>query len=261
MKHVLQLLTAGLIFLIAPFCLAEAPPAMRQTDVVIIGEFHDNTEHHTRQAELLQTIRATAVVYEMLTPLEAEALSDVERDTESMAGAVAGFHWSNIADYASVLANSTKIVGAALPRNDVREAFDQGAAAVFGIGAERFGLTQALKGSELETRKQMQFRAHCEAMPLSMMGGMVEAQRLRDAVFAKTVLEAMDAHGGPVVLITGNGHARKDWGVPAALAAARPNTTVLSIGQGEEGEAPSGTYDRVFYSAPAERGDPCAAFR
>lgn len=252
---------AGVVVLTAPFCLADVPTAANRADVVIIGEFHDNPDHHARQFDLLGTIDPKAVVYEMLTPAEAADLSNIERSGDAMTKAVAGFHWSNIADYAEVLAASPVIVGAAMPRDAVRAAFEDGAAKVFGADASRFGLTDALPEDMLVARKQMQFEAHCEAMPLSMMGGMVEAQRLRDASFARTVLEAFDAHGGPVVLITGNGHARRDWGVPAALAQAQPDLIIFSIGQGEGGAALQGAYDSVFDSTPAKRGDPCAAFR
>ena len=54
---------------------------------------------------------------------------------------------------------------------------------------------------------------------------------LRDAALARAVVKAMDATGGPVAVITGNGHARRDQGIPAVLAAAAPDLTVLSIGQ------------------------------
>jgi hypothetical protein len=36
-----------------------------------------------------------------------------------------------------------------------------------------------------------------------------------------------------VVIITGNGHARTDWGVPALLAVAAPDVTVFALGQFE----------------------------
>ncbi|WP_168797818.1 ChaN family lipoprotein [Aliishimia ponticola] len=228
----------------------------------MIGEFHDNPHHHDVQAEALRQMSPKAVVYEMLTPQEAQHLGGVARTPQAMRVAVDGqVQWSNIEDYAEVLAESPVMMGAALPRDTVRAAFHAGAAQVFGEDAAAFGLDGPLLQSELDRRKQLQFEAHCQAMPLEMMGGMVEAQRLRDAAFARTVLEAVDNYGTPVVLITGNGHARSDWGVPAALAMARPGLTVLSVAQGEEGRPPQGEFDTILTSPPAVRsGDPCAAF-
>ena len=61
--------------------------------------------------------------------------------------------------------------------------------------------------------------------------------------------------------ITGNGHARKDWGAPAALAHVAPEVSAQSLGQGETPTgAPEGGFDAVEITDPVEREDPCAAF-
>ena len=251
------------IFLCAPLLAAKIDlPRSPAPDVVIVGEVHDNPTHHQVQKDAVSSIRPAAVVFEMLTQDEALALQDVARSEDAMRRASDGFHWGNIGDYAGILAQSPVIVGAALPREDVRRAFSEGAAAVLGDDAALYGLADALPAAQLESRKQMQFDAHCKAMPLEMMGGMVEAQRLRDAAFARSVLEAVDRFGTPVVLITGNGHARTDWGVPYFLAKVRHELRVHSVAQGENGQAPPGTFTQSLLDAePPERGDPCAAFK
>lgn len=263
MKRALQSLAVGVVFWATPFYLAANPDWSTLTgDVVILGEFHDNPTHHKVQAAALLELAPKAVVFEMLTPDEAQRLDKIPRDRSAIEAMVEGFHWSNITAYADVLAASPVILGAALPREDMRGAFSDGAATVFGAEAPVFGLTTPVPKAQLEERKQLQFEAHCEAMPLEMMGGMVEAQRLRDAAFARATLAALDTYGAPVVLITGNGHARTDWGVPAYLEKARPTISVTSIAQGEAGHAPAGTYDLILADAPSpKRGDPCAAFR
>ncbi len=73
--------------------------------------------------------------------------------------------------------------------------------------------------------------------------------------------QRLDGVGAPVVVITGNGHARRDWGVPAIIARVRPDAVVISVGQGEDGIAPEGGFDVVFDAPAPERDDPCAAFR
>ena len=95
-----------------------------------------------------------------------------------------------------------------------------------------------------------------------MMPGMVEAQRLRDAALARATLQAMADTGGPVAVIAGSGHARRDWGIPAALAVAAPELSVLSVGQIEaEGAAePEQPFDLWLVTEPTPREDPCAAF-
>ncbi len=247
----------------AALCVAAVSFAQEvsEADVVILGEVHDNPTHHATQLEWIGQAKPKAVVYEMLLPTEAEVLNGSVRTAQAMKTAAQGFHWSNIADYADLLAASPVIIGAALPRDQVREAFSEGAAAVFGAEAEAYGLAAPLPADQLSTRMDHQFEAHCKAMPRDMMGGMVEAQRLRDAGFARVVVAALDKHGGPVVLITGNGHARKDWGVPAMLALVRPDVTVFSLGQGEAGTRPTGLFDQTTDAPRPDRGDPCDAFK
>ena len=246
----------------AAFSLAATDWSDFSGDVLILGEVHDNPAHHAEQAKAARIIDPKAVVFEMLTPEEAAALAAVPRNPDSMIAATDGFHWSNIADYAPILAASPAIVGAAVPRDMVRAAFSDGAAAVFGAGAGTFGLDQPLLQDEQALRELNQFDAHCEAMPLDMMSGMVEAQRLRDAAFARTVIEAVETYGTPVLLITGNGHARMDWGVPLYLSRAQPELTVTSVGQGERQEPPEGVYSWTLNGAPSpNRDDPCAVFR
>ena len=88
---------------------------------------------------------------------------------------------------------------------------------------------------------------------------MVAAQRFLAAHFARGVLEALDADGAPVILITGHGHARTDWGVPVALQFARPDLAVYAVGitEGDTGIP----FDHVIETTPAEREDPCAVFK
>jgi uncharacterized iron-regulated protein len=88
---------------------------------------------------------------------------------------------------------------------------------------------------------------------------MVEVQRLRDAVLARATIEALDDDGAPVVVITGNGHARKDRGIPVYLARRRPGVNVFVLGQSEDGRV-DGDFDAVIDSPPAEREDPCKTF-
>jgi hypothetical protein len=89
---------------------------------------------------------------------------------------------------------------------------------VFPGDAARFGLTEALDPDEQAAREAEQQEAHCNALPEEILPGFVEAQRLRDAALAEAALAALADTGGPVVVVTGNGHARADWGVPALLA-------------------------------------------
>jgi len=241
--------------------------AMRAADVVILGETHDNAEHHLGQAAFIAELAPKAVVFEMLTPFMAMQVNAFAGDDRGRLGSEIKWEasgWPDFAIYRPIfdVLDDARAVGAAAPSAMVRAAFDGGAAAVFEGDAARFGLTTPLSAQQAETRRQLQLKAHCSAMPLEMMGGMVEAQRLRDAHFAARTLLALETYGAPVVVITGNGHARNDWGVPYMIEQAAPDVSVFSVGFLERpADANDPLYDLAFVTDPAPRGDPCAAFR
>jgi uncharacterized iron-regulated protein len=234
-------------------------------DVVILGEVHDNPVHHSVQAGVLTGLHPSAIVFEMISA-EAAALVTPERaaDASALAAALdwANSGWPDFAYYAPLFAFGTEvpIYGAGVDRATAQGAFAEGAAAVFGGDAARFGLDRPLPDEQQTTREAEQLAAHCDALPPEILPGFVEAQRLRDAALAEAALAALAAHGPPVAVITGNGHARRDWGVPALIALAAPDVTVFSLGQFEappEGDVP---FDLWTLADPVERPDPCAAF-
>jgi uncharacterized iron-regulated protein len=145
----------------------------------------------------------------------------------------------------------------ALPGETVNAAVGKGAAAMFDGDAKRFGLSQPLSAVEQSARESHQQAAHCGMLPLSLLPGMVEAQRLRDAAFARSALQALEDTGGPVVVITGSGHARIDWGMPAALRHAAPERRIVSVGQLEAPVEGAEPFDYWLVAEPVPRDDPC----
>ena len=240
------------------FCLATPTLADPVADIVILGEVHDNPEAHIGQAAALESLPPTAVVFEMLTAGDALRV-DQGRDQIPAIWDTGG--WPDYALYAPVFGalGAARIVGAAAPRETVRAVYGDGAATLFGVDAPRFGLDKALPDAQQTLREEMQFDAHCQAMPREMMAGMVEVQRYRDAVFARAALEALDTYGPPIAVIAGNGHARTDWGIPAVIAQAAPEVTTHAIGFVEaQTDTP---FDTVTIVPPAQRDDPCASLQ
>ena len=116
-----------------------------EADVVILGEVHDNPLHHIHQARAVAALRPAAVVYEMLTPAQAAAGAGI--DMEDRAALAEAFGWSasgwpDFEMYHPILlaARDAAVVGGGLEREAVRRAMREGAAAVIGADAARFGL-------------------------------------------------------------------------------------------------------------------------
>ncbi|KUJ78359.1 ChaN family lipoprotein [Ruegeria profundi] len=238
--------------------------AMKSSDVVILGEIHDNPQHHIVQAEALKAIMPSAVVWEMVTEEGAQRLANkAVSDPEELARILKWIEsgWPPLSMYYPVFqASDAPIYGAMVPRAAARAAMERGAATALGADAARFGLTIPLPPAEQAAREADQLAAHCDAIPESVLPQMVAIQRLRDAVLARAVLRATDETGGPIAVITGNGHARKDRGIPTYLSRLRPGLKVFVLGQSEDGVV-DGEFDAVLDSPAVEREDPCLAFQ
>lgn len=233
-------------------------------DIVILGEVHDNPQHHRNQADIIKALAPSAVVFEMLTPAQAALANQMTDRDQGFADALdwQSSGWPDWLLYRPVFeaVGDTPIYGMALPGDTVSRAVTEGAAAVFGKAAGAYGLANPLPASQQQARENHQQAAHCNMLPESMLPGMVEAQRLRDASFARTTLQALEETGGPVITITGSGHARTDWGMPVALRRAAPTVSVISLGQFEETPEAGTPYDAFLVADPAPREDPCAGF-
>lgn len=239
----------------------------READIVVLGEVHDNPEHHRVQAEIVAALAPKALVFEMI-PQELEAelgeLRAAGTDRAAQAAALdwADSGWPDFGYYAAVMeaAPEAQIFGAGQPSAEVSRAALEGAAGVFGPDAAIYGLDARFEPEEQARREAEQAAAHCHALSPEALPGMVEAQRFRDAGLADATLWArIMTGGGQVVVIAGSGHADKLTGMPAMVALAEPEAKVLALGQFEPGAAPAaGEFDAVLYAPPPAREDPCA---
>jgi uncharacterized iron-regulated protein len=267
----MKVLAALAILAAGPALAVEIPPqaldratTFAGADVVILGEFHDNPTHHAHQARAVATLAPKALVFEMLTPEAASKMPDTLPDAATL-GQIFGWEaagWPDFSMYYPIFAAApqARVYGAEVPRTEARRAIKDGPIAVFGPEAAAYGLTDPLPPDDQSAREAEQAKAHCDALPPDLLPGMVDVQRLRDAALARAVVQAMADTGGPVAVITGNGHARRDQGLAVPLARVAPDLSLLAIAQFEE-EAPAAPpFDLWLITHATPREDPCAAF-
>ena len=257
----------GAASLAAPFACADVPQAARSADVVFLGEVHDNPSHHMTQAEWVRALAPKAIVFEMVPrDVDPADISDSIDDPAAL-GDLLNWDdrgWPDFSMYYPIFqaAPDALFLGAEVPRDQVRAIMAGPLVDAFGADAVQYDLDQDLSADQQSKREALQFAAHCGALPESMLPMMVDVQRLRDAVLAQVTLRAHNAAGqGAVAVITGNGHARLDWGAPAVLKRVAPDIVQFTLGQSEEGRAPDGGFDLVLSAPAIERPDPCDAFR
>lgn len=115
--------------------------------------------------------------------------------------------------------------------------------------------------------------SHCGLIPERAFFPMSRVQRFRDATMADALLSAGPYKGA--ILIAGNGHVRRDRGVPYFLAARGiPSESIISVAHievrtGEEDPPPyvpaapdgSPAVDFVVFTPRADRPDPCEKMR
>lgn len=248
------------------FAILALASAVQAQDVLVLGEVHDNPAHHLAQAREVERFAPAAIIFEMLTAEQANGevmpqVANAEALSEHLRWGDSG--WPDFALYHPIFtaAPAARIFGAGVSREAAFAAVGEGIASVFAGDASAYGLDQPLSEAQQEAREALQFAAHCDALPAEMLPGMVDVQRLRDAELARVTLEAFEATGGPVAVITGNGHARRDWGVPDYLARVAPDLDVMVIGQTEDGTPLRGTFDKVLSAPAIDRPDPCEAFK
>lgn len=257
---------------------AATPEALAATirghSIVLFGEVHDNpAQHALRIATLKRLIDAgerPAIAFEQF---DHDRQADLDRtrhertrDADAViaaGGAGKGWRWNFYRPYVQLaLDHDLPIVAANLSRTDAFRVSQEGWAAlaepdrVAALGLDRLP-AEFVAAHEREIQQ-----GHCDLLPEAMLPALARAQIGRDLVLAQSIRP----HAGRgVVLLTGNGHARKDIGVPFWLTP-DDRAGTISVGMLEEGALPSadalaGRYDAYVVTAPAQRPDPCEELR
>jgi uncharacterized iron-regulated protein len=246
-------------------------PRLAGDAIVLLGEVHDNAEQHRLRLGVLR--RAFAAGWRpaiAMEQIDRERQADVERARRErpgdaqhvidLAAPEAGWQWDFYRPYVALaLEYDVPLVAANLSSADARRIARGSLADVFDTaGLVRLGLDRPI-ASDWQAAQEREIDAgHCHALPRTSWPAMARVQFARDAVMA----EALRAHAPRgVVLLAGNGHVRRDLGVPRWLAAEEQGRA-LAVGYLEEGDEPlAAAFDAVVVTARAERPDPCAAFR
>ncbi len=264
--------------------------------MLLLGEVHDNPDHHRIQAWAIQIMAAhraaagqtpPAVVFEHIRADQAAALREVlarpaGADTpitpaalfDALSWQSSGWPAAQIFEplFAAVLARRLPMLAGDPPRGRTREIARGGLSAIAEDERQRLGLATAMPQPLADALANELKGSHCGMLPDRAIPGMALAQRYRDAHLADALIAARQQHGA-AILVAGNGHVRTDRGAAFALRQRAPDTRVVALTpfEVEDGKTDPQAYaphdpagapatDFVIFTPRAERPDPCRDF-
>ena len=260
----------------------EVESQLKDARFILLGEIHDNASHHRFRRDLIAALvrdgRRPAIAMEQFdrdhqTALD-RAQNELPRDPERVKNAShfnsKGWNWSFYEPMVRMaLDHNLPLLAANMSRADAFRVSTEGAAGVLGTATvDALKLDSPLPDVARRKLEKVIEDGHCGKAPREILPGIVAAQRARDAIMAQT-LSRQTATGA--VLIAGNGHVRRDFGVPHYLEQYADGSNTVVVGLIEvngarqtpddyyTGEYPE--YDFIVFTPRTPRPDPCKDIR
>jgi uncharacterized iron-regulated protein len=220
---------------------AELENALANARYVLLGEIHDNPDHHRLQAQLIETLvkkgRRPAVVFEMIPGhMQAELDRRAEAGDRDAGALGKALRWeeSGWPDWSMYRPIAETALSADLPLvaggldADVRKAVAKGTPpSLYENAVREYDLDRPLKPEIAEAEGREIKDGHCNLLPDAALPPMLRAQRAADGALAKAMTSANPSEGA--VLIAGAGHVRNDWAVSHIVREKSPEATVVSV--------------------------------
>lgn len=242
---------------------AELVARLAREQRVIVGEQHDNADHHALQLWLLRSMAQVrpqgSLLLEMLNPDQQPRVDEVQRAVagqrlpDNLPDALAwqaGWDWSLYGPLVSfALRQPYPLLAASLDRQELRAVYAK-APALVGERSKARSVTEALAAQIRDS--------HCGQLPESQVPAMLAVQQQRDRRMAERLLAAP----APALLLAGAFHGRRDLGVPLHLVDLDRKQEVAVLILAEQGHQVAATSaDYVWYTPPQPAKDYCAQLR
>ena len=247
-------------------------PAAGLPALLLLGEVHDNAAQPAQRLQRLQQALADgarpallmeqfdrerqpqidALLADTAPPRSAAQVQALGDRLEALAGgAQAGWDWALYRPLIHLaLQQGLPLVAANVSRSDARAVIQQGLAAR--------GFEAAVPADILAAQAAAIEASHCGQVDATTARRMAQAQVARDQFMARQLVANADRGA---VLLAGNGHVRKDLGVPRWLPPAlQARSRVIGFLEDDMAMA-AGAFDEVVPSPRQPRDDPCAAMR
>jgi uncharacterized iron-regulated protein len=253
------------ILLAMTFAGCASMPASPPTRILLLGEVHDNPDGHQKRYEYLRVLiergwRPSIVMEQfdhenqaLLTKAQTEC-ADADCVIRTAGGN--GWEWPYYRPLIMLaLRYHLPLIAANVSRADATNVMKNGlSAALDQETIATYGLREPLPIDLIQGQRLAIETGHCGKAPESMVQGMVNAQVARDVAMAQALRNNSKTGA---VLIAGNGHVRRDIGVPHWLSVVGV-TGIQTHGFIERGsDSVESAYDVIHLVAPHPRPDPC----
>jgi uncharacterized iron-regulated protein len=275
-------MTSALLGLFAVATLATAAPVAIPLDptalaqvmqghrIVLLGEVHDNAAQHALRAAALRQLivqgARPAIAFEQF---DIDRQADIDRarrqrprDADYLIAQTKGrddWRWDFYRPFVALaLEYDLPIVAANLSRDKAMKVAIDGWPALFDPATRNELGLDALPADFRRKHEEAIAMGHCNLLAADALPARARAQMARDLVMARSIRPYLTRG---VVLLAGNGHVRRDVGVPFWLTTDE-RTGVVSIGllerddDGSDAES-AADFDTYIITERAERADPC----
>jgi uncharacterized iron-regulated protein len=243
--------------------------AMQGHRIVLLGEVHDNAVQHALRAAALrqwvvQGVRP-AIAFEQF---ERERQPNIERarrerpaDADYLIAQAKGrgdWRWEYYRPFVALaLEYNLPIIAAALSRREAMQVANDGWSALFDATTRSALKLDALPADFRRKHEDAIAIGHCNLLLADALPALARAQMARDVVMTLSIRTYVDRG---IVLLAGNGHVRRDIGVPFWLPADAARDAI-SIGILEHDDSSvlesAADFDAYVITERAERDDPC----
>lgn len=253
--------------------------------IVLLGELHDNSHHHQARARLIQALdqaRNNQPPYRLVVeqlPMGGSVRPQGKQPGQPLLEQLreAGFQdeaWAwplHEPVFRAALSQGMALHGGNLVRGQSMQLFKKGEST---LPEKLQGLLSRAPLAEpsLQALNKALVEGHCGQLPEAMLEPMRLVQRATDLALLVTATDDT-----PAIVIAGNGHVRKDFGIPSLIPAFQKPVRLVTVGfveaelsvdkasmnaaAGVRNDPAWAIYDYVWITPAAEREDPCKGFQ
>ena len=245
--------------------------ALAEYDVVLLGERHDHPDHHQLQAIILEKVGQSAFVgFEMLDEKDALRLTaGMSPDQVATATEWAESGWPSFELYRPIFNVVKRLNMTPLAIHPARNRLMNRARQPEKFANENAEYLARLSKQGIANLQVDIDRGHCGNAAGAMIDMMVGAQVFKDhwmasqisSVLNQQVDESTRRRRG--VIIAGNGHVRKDYGLPNHLQLKTLSIGLIEVQKNQEKIADYAPerFDYVWFTPRLDDEDPCEKYK